>query len=370
MRIGSPEAVASVASPPAASSSSDVLHAAPDETQDERRVRSISEPSPYLPAPGIGHSYAAARTCQDRYRLPLGVRMRKNPALRGAGCRATHTSETIGEEVRERLGEMTPSERRVARTLLATYPTAGLESLPQLADGAGVTGPTVLRFVRKIGFDGYPDFQRSLRREVQARTEGLPSLYRTKGATPGDDVVRRSHEAFTRRARRDVRVELAGGRPRARSSRCSPTGSAACGSWAGASASSSPPTCVCSCGCCGRRARWWARSRERRVLDSLEVARRDVLCLFDYRRYQHDTIAAGKVAADARRGGGRLHRPVAVAGRRVRSARADLARGLGVAVRLAAGRVRARRGDRREGGGGARRGRPHAGRGARGHART
>ena len=68
---------------------------------------------------------------------------------------------------------MTPSERRVARTLLATYPTAGLESLPQLAEGAGVTGPTVLRFVRKIGFEGYPDFQRSLRHEVQARTEGL-----------------------------------------------------------------------------------------------------------------------------------------------------------------------------------------------------
>ncbi len=79
---------------------------------------------------------------------------------------------------------MTPAERRVARTLLETYPTAGLESLPQLADGAGVTGPTVLRFVRKIGFDGYPDFQRSLRQEVQARTEGLPSLYETRGGIP------------------------------------------------------------------------------------------------------------------------------------------------------------------------------------------
>ena len=67
-----------------------------------------------------------------------------------AGGGATSTSETIGEEVRERLGEMTPSERRVARTLLETYPTAGLESLPHLAEVAGVTGPTVLRFVRKI----------------------------------------------------------------------------------------------------------------------------------------------------------------------------------------------------------------------------
>jgi len=116
--------------------------------------------------------------------------------LRGESV--THTSETIGEEVRERLGEMTPSERRVARTLLATYPTAGLESLPHLAEGAGVTGPTVLRFVRKIGFDGYPDFQRSLREEVQARTESLSSLYRTRGATQDDEVLRRSQQAFMR----------------------------------------------------------------------------------------------------------------------------------------------------------------------------
>jgi DNA-binding MurR/RpiR family transcriptional regulator len=37
---------------------------------------------------------------------------------------------------------------------------------------------------------------------------------------------------------------------------------------------------------------------ERRVLDSLELSKRDVLCLFDYRRYQPDTIAVGKVAAE------------------------------------------------------------------------
>jgi DNA-binding MurR/RpiR family transcriptional regulator len=34
-----------------------------------------------------------------------------------------------------------------------------------------------------------------------------------------------------------------------------------------------------------------------RVLDSLEVSRKSVLCLFDYRRYQPDTIAVGRVAA-------------------------------------------------------------------------
>ncbi|MDH4113424.1 MAG: MurR/RpiR family transcriptional regulator, partial [Actinomycetota bacterium] len=209
----------------------------------------------------------------------------------------THTSETIGEEVRERLGEMSPSERRVARTLLATYPTAGLESLPHLADDAGVTGPTVLRFVRKIGFDGYPDFQRSLRQEVQARTEGLPSLYRTRGPAQSDDVFRRSREAFTRAldatlassslesdiaevvallADRKRRVWFVGGR-----------------------FSQLVANYLClqlrflrpGCSIVGEEP-------ERRVLDSLELSRRDVLCLFDYRRYQQDTVDAGKLAAE------------------------------------------------------------------------
>ena len=221
--------------------------------------------------------------------------MRKNPDFRGEG--ATHTSETIGEEVRERLGEMTPSERRGARTLLATYPTAGLESLPHLAEGAGVTGPTVLRFVRKIGFDGYPDFQRSLREEVQARTESLSSLYRTRGATQDDEVLRFSQQAFMRAldatltsssledelahvvallCDRKRRLWFVGGR-----------------------FSQLAATYLClqlrmlrpGCAMVGEEP-------ERRVLDSMELSRRDVLCLFDYRRYQQDTIAAGTIAAE------------------------------------------------------------------------
>jgi DNA-binding MurR/RpiR family transcriptional regulator len=192
---------------------------------------------------------------------------------------------------------MTPAERRVARTLLATYPTAGLESLPQLAEGAGVTGPTVLRFVRKIGFDGYPDFQRSLRREVQARTEGLPSLYRTRGTTQRDEVLTQSREAFARALDATlgpssledelahVVALLADQRRRL---------------WfVGGRFSELVATYLClqlrmlrpGCATVGG-------SPHRRLLDSLEVSRRDVLCLFDYRRYQQDTIAAGKVAAE------------------------------------------------------------------------
>src|ERR1700694_1606938 len=75
----------------------------------------------------------------------------------------------VGERLRIRLASLTPAERKLARVLLATYPTAGLESGARFAGRAGVSAPTVTRFVGKLGLGGYPEFQRLLRDEVQGR---------------------------------------------------------------------------------------------------------------------------------------------------------------------------------------------------------
>ncbi len=75
----------------------------------------------------------------------------------------------VGELVRNRLDTLSPAERRLARVLLASYPIAGLESVARFAERAAVSPPTVTRFITKLGFHGYPEFQESLRHEVQAR---------------------------------------------------------------------------------------------------------------------------------------------------------------------------------------------------------
>lgn len=59
----------------------------------------------------------------------------------------------------------------VARRLLADYPIAGLKTLAELAARAGVSAPTVIRCVKKLGFESYPDFQNSLHDEVQSSFE-------------------------------------------------------------------------------------------------------------------------------------------------------------------------------------------------------
>jgi DNA-binding MurR/RpiR family transcriptional regulator len=73
---------------------------------------------------------------------------------------------TVQQRVQDRMDELSTAERKVARTLLATYPAAGLESAAELAARARVSTPTVLRFVTRLGYQGYPDFQRVLIREV------------------------------------------------------------------------------------------------------------------------------------------------------------------------------------------------------------
>jgi len=67
---------------------------------------------------------------------------------------------------------MTPSERQLVSVLLDDYPMAGLGSITELASAASVSTTTVARMLQKTGFDGYPQFQAALRREVKEMISG------------------------------------------------------------------------------------------------------------------------------------------------------------------------------------------------------
>ena len=85
--------------------------------------------------------------------------MRADPAL------------SIAERMRRDLGGLTPNERRAALRLLADYPVAGLDTVARFGHAAGVSGPTVLRMIAKLGFRSYGSFQNALRAELAARLE-------------------------------------------------------------------------------------------------------------------------------------------------------------------------------------------------------
>jgi DNA-binding MurR/RpiR family transcriptional regulator len=63
---------------------------------------------------------------------------------------------------------LTPSEARIVQVLLSDYPFSGFGTATSLARKAGVSDPTVTRLVAKLGFDGFQDFQSKLLAEVEA----------------------------------------------------------------------------------------------------------------------------------------------------------------------------------------------------------
>jgi DNA-binding MurR/RpiR family transcriptional regulator len=93
------------------------------------------------------------------------------------------------EIVRQRMNSLSPAERKLARVLLASYPIAGLESVVRFAERARVSPPTVTRFITKLGFSGYPEFQETLRNEVQARLSSPLTRYRDAEPERGTDSV-------------------------------------------------------------------------------------------------------------------------------------------------------------------------------------
>lgn len=77
--------------------------------------------------------------------------------------------QTIRQLLREPTHDYTRSERKVVRTLLADYPASGLGTVAALAERAGVSDPTVLRLVQKLGFGQFAQFQQAVLAEVSER---------------------------------------------------------------------------------------------------------------------------------------------------------------------------------------------------------
>lgn len=120
-----------------------------------------------------------------------------------------HNSATtpLSTEARLRaaLPELTRAERQLAAHMLGNYPVAVLGSVASVARGAGVSAPTVVRLVQKLGYSGYPEFQSQLREEVSEKLAS-PIAKRDKwvATAAGDHVL----DAFATRVVENVNATL------------------------------------------------------------------------------------------------------------------------------------------------------------------
>ena len=118
---------------------------------------------------------------------------------------------SILERVRREIGDYSEAERRVARVLISDYPMPGLETVARFAQRAQTSGPTILRFIHRLGFEVYSDFQDALRGEIQVRLQGPLSRYGAGRQDGGaSDLPARISQALGRNidiAERELRRE-------------------------------------------------------------------------------------------------------------------------------------------------------------------
>lgn len=205
----------------------------------------------------------------------------------------------ISERIRQRLGTFSPSERRLARTLLSGPPTVGLESSARLAQHAGVSGPTVSRFVtNQLGFASYADFQQALREEISARVMSPVESYRRHmAAEPASDLLGRSATRLSEAVGGSVRgldpvtlshaARLLGDRRRQ---------VLAIGGWFSHLAAGYLVSVLREL---RPRVHLIPQVTGERAAALADLAKNDVLAVFDFRRYEQDTHEFSRAARGA-----------------------------------------------------------------------
>lgn len=100
---------------------------------------------------------------------------------------------TIREKLTAGSLSLTPAEAKIAQVLLSDYPLSGLGSQANLAKRAHVSDPTVLRFAAKLGFTGFAAFQASLLEEVEARLRSPLMMVEAKLNKGSDQSIVKSY---------------------------------------------------------------------------------------------------------------------------------------------------------------------------------
>ena len=203
---------------------------------------------------------------------------------------------TVAERLRLRLGELTHAERKVARALMADYPVGGLDPVAKLAAAAGVSAPTVVRLVAKLGFDGYAEFQQSLKSEVSVRLSSPLQMHAERPGTASEGALPRAERLLCDGIRSSFARLPPGEFEQAARLLGDPRRSVTL--IGGRFSTMLAEYLAAHLRILRSRVQVLSAAGPDRVSSMLDVGRRDVLVAFDYRRYQHDTVRLAMTAKD------------------------------------------------------------------------
>lgn len=95
---------------------------------------------------------------------------------------------TISDRITDVAQRLTPAERRVAKIVVDDPKIVAFGTVAQLASRSSTSGPTVLRFAVKLGFDGFASLQSAVQDEIADALR--PATERIRERPPTDIVAR------------------------------------------------------------------------------------------------------------------------------------------------------------------------------------
>ena len=108
---------------------------------------------------------------------------------------------SIHDVVGDAADRLTASERRVAEVVLDDPKLVAFGTVAQLAARSGSSGPTVMRFAAKLGFEGFVDLQAAVQDEIADQLRPATERIRER---PPSDVVGRALQADLDNVRRTI----------------------------------------------------------------------------------------------------------------------------------------------------------------------
>ena len=91
--------------------------------------------------------------------------------------------------IQENMSSFSKGQKRIAAFILESYDKAAFLTASKLGKKVNVSESTVVRFAAELGFDGYPDMQRSLQKMIRNRLTSVQRIEVTNDRIGDQDLV-------------------------------------------------------------------------------------------------------------------------------------------------------------------------------------
>ena len=91
--------------------------------------------------------------------------------------------------IQENMHTFSKGQRKIASFILESYDKAAFMTASRLGKRVGVSESTVVRFAFELGYDGYPDMQRSLQKMIRNRLTSVQRIEVTNDRLGDQDLL-------------------------------------------------------------------------------------------------------------------------------------------------------------------------------------